>query len=118
MEKRGPRDHRGPSDWRSRMDRMMQQQKQELTQLHQTVGHLTNQLEAHVAREEAQWRRMVIWMQEIELKWDTCDVGDRRWVAGNTNIITMVMKGAAPSQKSRETERGKAVRMDGGGLEA
>jgi hypothetical protein len=35
-----------PSDWRSRMERTMQQQAQELTQLHRTVGHLTNLVQA------------------------------------------------------------------------
>ena len=44
-----------PSDWRSRMERTIRQQAQELTQLHRTVGHLGNLLEARTAREEAQW---------------------------------------------------------------
>jgi hypothetical protein len=44
-----------PSNWRSRMERTMRQQAQELTQLHRTVGHLTNMLEAQAAHEEAQW---------------------------------------------------------------
>jgi hypothetical protein len=51
-----------PSDWKSRMERTMRQQAQELTQLHRTVGHLTNFLEAQAAREEAQWRGMTTWM--------------------------------------------------------
>ena len=60
-----------PSDWRCRMERTMRQQAQELTQLHRTGGHLTNLLEAQAAREEAQWRGMMTWMQEREPKWDT-----------------------------------------------
>jgi hypothetical protein len=46
------------SDWRSRMERTMRQQAQELTQLHQTVGHLTHLVQAQAAHEEAQWLGM------------------------------------------------------------
>jgi len=60
-----------PSDWRCRMERRMRQQAQELTQLHRTVGHLTNLLDTQAACEEAQWRGMMTWMQEREQKWDT-----------------------------------------------
>jgi len=59
-----------PSDWRSRIERRMQQQEQELTQLHQTIGHLTNLVEAQAAHDEAQWLAMMAWMQESEQKWD------------------------------------------------
>jgi hypothetical protein len=31
-----------PSDWSSRMERTMRQPAQEITQLHRTIGHLTN----------------------------------------------------------------------------
>jgi len=48
-----------PSDWRSRMERAVRQQAQELMQLHLTVGHLTNVLEAQAAREELQWWGML-----------------------------------------------------------
>jgi len=44
-----------PREWRSHMERTMRQQVQEVTQLHWTVAHLTNLLQAHVAREEVQW---------------------------------------------------------------
>jgi len=57
-----------PSDWSSRMERRMRQKVQKLTQLHRTVGHLTNLLQAHPAREEAQWSRMRMCMQEREQK--------------------------------------------------
>jgi hypothetical protein len=42
-----------PSDWRSRMELTIQLQVQDPTQLHQTVGHLANLLEARAAREKA-----------------------------------------------------------------
>jgi len=107
-----------PSDWRSRMERTMRQQAQELTQLHRTVGHLTNLLEAQAAREEAQWRGMMTWMQEREQKWGTRHKDDNLWGAGITNMIAKVVKGVAPGQEAREKERDKTARMDGGGLEA
>jgi hypothetical protein len=47
----GPQALRARSDWRSRMERTMRQQAQQLTQLHRTVGHLANLLEAQAARE-------------------------------------------------------------------
>jgi len=39
-----------PSDWRSRMERTMRQQVQELTQLHRTIGHLINLVQVQAAR--------------------------------------------------------------------
>jgi hypothetical protein len=57
-----------PSNWRSRMERTIRQQAQELTQLHQTVGHLANLLEARAAHKEAQWQGIMTWMQEREQK--------------------------------------------------
>jgi len=53
-----------PSDWRSRMERTMPQQGQELTQLHGTVQHLTNLVPAQAACKEVQWLGMRTWMQE------------------------------------------------------
>jgi hypothetical protein len=87
-----------PSDWRSRMERTMRQQAQELTQLHRTIGHLTNLVQAQAAREEAQWLGMRTWMQEREQKWDTRHEDDKLWGAGITNMIATVMKGVAPGQ--------------------
>jgi hypothetical protein len=52
------------SDWWSRMEWTMRQQAQGLMQLHQTIGKLTNLLKLQAAREEAQWRGMMTWMQE------------------------------------------------------
>jgi len=68
-----------PSDWRRRMQRTMRQQGQELTQLHRTVGHLTNLSQARAAHEEAQWSGMRTWMQEREQKWDTRHEDDKLW---------------------------------------
>jgi len=44
-----------PSDRRSSMERTIRQQAKDLTQLHRTVGHLANLVEARAACEEAQW---------------------------------------------------------------
>ena len=51
-----------PSDWRSHTDRTISQQAEELTQLHQTVGHLANLADPQAAREEAQWLGLMTWM--------------------------------------------------------
>jgi len=91
-----------PSDWRSRMQRTIRQQEQELPQLHRTVGHLPNLLEALAAREEAQWQGMMTWMQEREQKWDAHQKDDELWGAGITNMITKTMKGVAQGQEGRE----------------
>jgi hypothetical protein len=90
------------SDWRSCMERTKRQQAQELTQLHRTVGHLTNLLEVQAAREEALWRGMMTWRQEREQKWDTRHEDNKLWGAGITNMIAKVMKGVAPGQEARE----------------
>jgi len=107
-----------PSDWRSRMERTMQQQAQELTQLHRTVGHLTNLVQVQAAREDTQWLGMKTWMQEREQKWDARHKDDKPWGAGITNMIAKVMEGVAPGQEARGKERDKTAGMDGGGLEA
>jgi hypothetical protein len=93
-----------PSDWRSRMERAMRQQAQELTQLHRTVGHLTNLVQAQAARDEAQWLGMRTWMQEREQKWDARHKDDKLWGAGITNMIAKIMKGLASGQEAREKE--------------
>jgi len=107
-----------PSDWRSCMERMIPQQAQELTLLNRTVGHLANLLKARSAREEAQWLRMMMWMQEREQKWDARHEDDKLWVVGITNMIAKVMKGVAPGQEVREKDTEKTASMDGRGLEA
>jgi len=91
-----------PRDWRQRIERATQQPVQELTQLHQTVRHLTNLLQAQAAREEAQWLGMRTWMQEREQKWDARHKDDKLWGAGITNMIGKGMKGVAPGQEARE----------------
>jgi len=107
-----------PSDWRSRMERTVRQQAQELMQLHRTVAHLTKVLEAQAACEEAPWRGMLTWMQETEQKWGARHQDHKLWGAGITNMIAKVMNGVAPGQDAREKEIDKTAKMDGGGLEA
>jgi len=106
------------SDWRSRMQRTMRQQAQELTQLHQTVRHLTNLVQAQEAPEEAQSLGMRTWMQQSGQKRDARHEDDKVWGMGITNMLAKVMKGVAPGQEAREKERDKTAEMDGGGLEA
>ena len=106
-----------PSDWRSRRERTMRQQAQEITQLHRTVGDQPNLLKARAAREEAQWSGMRTWMQAREQKWDAHHEDDKLWGAGITNMIVQVMQVVAAGQEAREKGRDKTVGMDGGGLE-
>jgi len=107
-----------PSVWKSRMERTMRQQAQELTQLHRTVGHLTNLVQVQAAREEALWLGMRMWMQERVQKWDARHEDHKLWGAGITNMIAKVMKRLAPGHEARDKERDKTAGMDGGGLEA
>jgi len=106
------------SNWRSRMERTMRQQAQELTQLHRTVGHLPNLVQAQAAREEAQWLAMLTRKQEREQKWDSRHEDNKLWGAVSTNMIPKIMKGVAPRQKVREKVRDKIAKMDSEGLEA
>jgi len=79
---------------------------------------VTNMLEAQAAREEAQWRGTLTWMQEREQKLDACHEDNKLWGAGITNMIAKVMEGVAPGQEAREKERDKTSKLDGGGREA
>jgi hypothetical protein len=107
-----------PSDCMSRMERTTREQAQELTQLHRTVGHLANLVEARAACEEAQWLPMMTWMQEKDQKWDARYEDDKVWGAGIMNRIAKTMKGVAQGQEERERERDMTARTDSGGLEA
>jgi len=107
-----------PSDWRSRMKRTMQPQAQELTQLHQPVGHLTNLVQAQAAREEVQWLGIRTSMEEREQKRDTRHKDDKVWGVGITNMMVKIMKAVAPGEEARKQERDETARLDGGGLEA
>jgi hypothetical protein len=107
-----------PSDWRSHMERTMRQQGQGLTQLHRTVGHLTNLVQAQAAREEPQWLGMRTWMQEREQKWDARHEDDKLSRAGIRNIIAKIMKGVTSGQEATEKERDETAGTDGGGLQA
>jgi hypothetical protein len=84
-------------------------------QVQRTDGHLTNLLDAQAACDEAQWRGMMTWMTEREQKWDTHDKDDNMGAAGITHMIATVVKGVAQCQDTREKERDKTARMDGGG---
>jgi hypothetical protein len=84
-----------PSDWRSRMQRTIRQQAPELTQLHRTVGHIANLVEAWAGREEAQRLAMMTWMQKREQKWDARYENDNEWGVGITNMIAKTMTGVA-----------------------
>jgi hypothetical protein len=65
------------------MERTIRQQAQELTQLHRTVGHLTNLVDARAAHEEAQRLAMMTWMHEREQKWDARYEDDKVWGGGH-----------------------------------
>jgi len=107
-----------PRDWRSRMEGTMRQRAEELTQLHQTVGHLTSLVQAEAACEEAQWLGMRPWMQEREQKWDASHEDDKMWGAGITNMIANIIQGVPPGQEARKKDKGETARMDGGELYA
>jgi len=107
-----------PSNWKSRMERTMRQQTQEVTQLHQTVGHLMNLLQVQAARKEAQWLVMMTWMQEREQNWVTHHEDDKLLAARIPNIIAKTMKGVPQGLERREKEREITATTDGGMLEA
>jgi hypothetical protein len=107
-----------PRELRSRMERMIRQQAQDLMQLHRTFGHLANMVRARAARKEAQQLAMMTWMQEREQKWDARYEDDKVWGAGITNMIAKTMNGVPQGQGDRERAREVAVRTDSGGLEA
>ena len=75
-------------------------------------------LEAQAAREEAQWRGMLTWMQEREQKWYARHEYDKLWVADITDMIAKIMKGVALAEAVRDKERDKTAKMDSGRLEA
>jgi hypothetical protein len=91
-----------PSDWRSGMEQTIQQQAQELMQLHRTVGQLANLVEARAACKEAQQLAMLTWMQEREQKWDARYEDQKVWGVGITNMIAKTMKVVARGQDERE----------------
>jgi nucleotidyltransferase/DNA polymerase involved in DNA repair len=93
-----------PSDWRSRMDRTIRKQAQELTQLDRTVGHLANLVEAQTACEQEQRLAMMRWMQERKQEWDARYEEDMVWGAGITTMIANTMKAAAQGQEETERE--------------
>jgi len=107
-----------PSERRSRLKRTIEQQAQELTQLHRTVGHLASLVEVRAAREEAQRLAMMTWMQERDQTCEAYYEYDKVWGARITNMIAKTMKGVAQGQEEKEKEREVTARTDGGGLDA
>jgi len=100
-----------PSNWRSRMERTMQQQAQELTQLHRTVGHLTNLVQAQAAREEAQWLGMRTWMQERAIV--GCPPRGRQGVGGGLHKYDSKGHETSSTRPGSERERKRRDREDG-----
>jgi hypothetical protein len=88
-----------PNDWRSRKERVMRQQPQELMQLHRTVGHLTHLVQAQAAREGAQWLGMTMWMQQREQQWEARHEDDKVWGAGIKNMIAKTLNRLAQGQE-------------------
>jgi hypothetical protein len=101
-----------------RMERTIRQQTQEITQLHQTVGHLANMVETWAARKVVHRLAMMTWMQQREQKWDTRIEDNPLLGARITIMIVQTMKGVAQGQEARETESKMTARTDGGGLES
>ena len=107
-----------PSVWRSRMERTIRQRAQKLTQLHRTVGHLANLVEAQAAHKEAQRLAMMTWIEEREQKWEARYEDDTVWVAGTTNMIAKTMNGVGQGQEGRDRDTEVTAKMDRGGLQA
>ena len=105
-----------PGDWRSRMDRTVQQQACELAQLHRTVTMMATMLGTQTALQETQWRSMSTWLEEREEKWETRHQDDVLWSTGITNMVAKVMAGM---KSGGQKETGTGTRdTDNGGLEA
>jgi hypothetical protein len=59
------------------MEYSVRQQAREATQLHQTIDRMVRMLEAHAAREEAEWIGFKEWLEDKEMKWDRRHKEDR-----------------------------------------
>ena len=109
-----------PGDWRSWMERTVRQQARDLTQLHQTIDSMMRMLEAHTAREEAQWCGMKAWLEDRETKWDNRHRDNVLWGAGIADITTKVLGKARVrepvlTQEGGKDERNETARPDSGG---
>ena len=100
LRSESPEVSKAPGDWRSRMERTVRQQAQELAQLHRTARQLTNLLEAHAAREEVQWAGVKAWMEEREGKWEFRHEENVLWAAGISNMVAEIT-----NEKRREVQR-------------
>jgi len=73
-------------------------------QLHRTVGHLANLVEARATGAVAPRLAMMMWMQEREQKWDAHYEDNKVWGAGITDIIVKTITGVAQGPEERERE--------------
>lgn len=55
-----------PGSWRRQQGRYMWQQGQKVTRPHQTVERIVKMLDTYMARSEAQWLSMEVWLQDRE----------------------------------------------------
>jgi hypothetical protein len=58
-------------------------------------------LEAHAAREEAQWAGVKVWMEERQEKWEFHHEENVLWAAGITNMVAEILN-----------ETGREVQME------
>jgi 2-methylaconitate cis-trans-isomerase PrpF len=87
----------------------MEQNAQELTQLHQAIAHLANLLEAQAAYVEAQWLGRIICLQQTRQQNDAHHQGGWLWVAVTSEMVKNVTKPASQCQKARDKERDKTA---------
>jgi hypothetical protein len=80
-----------PRNWRSHMDRTVQQQSCELAQLHRTIAMMATMLGQQTALQEMQWRSMSRWLEEAMQQWETCHQDDILWRREITNMVATVM---------------------------
>jgi hypothetical protein len=84
---------------------------------------MARMLEAHEAREEAQWHGKKEWLEDRDTKWDDRHRDNVTWGAGIADVTAKVLATArageaAPTQEPRIEERDKTARHDGEGVAA
>ena len=110
-------------DWRSRMEQTVRQQADEVTQLHLTINSMATMVEAHTACEEAKWRGMNKWQEDMQTKWDEHHKHEVLWGKGIADMTSEVLakargNEAAQALGARETGRDETPRQEAGDLEA
>jgi len=93
---------RALADWGINMERAAQQQSRKQTQVHRTIAMIGNTLETQSALQEAQWRAIKIWLEEIEAKWDAYHQDDVLWGIGITDMVTELV---AATERGQRDER-------------